>query len=213
MSKLTGILPRHIVCAIILASLPAAAQWLHYPTPGIPRTPDGMPNLSAPAPHTADGKPDLSGLWRSPQSASGETDKAMHNLKALPWAEAVSKKRKEDLFSDSPGVLCLPFGVRGDSDVGKIIQTPGILMMVYGDLSYRQIFLDGRPLPEDPNPTWMGYSVGHWENDTLVIESAGFNDRTWLDGDGHPHSEALRVTERLRRPDFGHLELVRTIED
>ena len=217
MSTPTGSLFRNIASsAVFLAgilSLPATAQWLDYPTPGIPRTADGKPNLSAPAPRTADGKPDLSGLWRVPQSTSGETDKAMHTIKAQPWAEALSKKRKEDLGREDMSVLCLPFGPRADMDVGKIIQTPRILMMAFSDLTHRQIFLDGRPLPKDPNPTWMGYSVGHWDGDTLVIESAGFNDRTWLDGDGHPHTEALRVTERLRRPDFGHLELVRTLDD
>jgi hypothetical protein len=204
---------RNIACAIVFVAWPAAAQWLHYPTPGIPRMPDGKPNLLAPAPHTADGKPYFTGMWRTPQSASGETDKAIHNLKAQPWAEAVSKTRKDNLGSDSAGVLCLPFGPRVDGDVGKIIQAPSFLIMLFEDLTYRQVFLDGRPLPDDPNPTWMGYSVGHWDKDTLVIESAGFNDRTWLDGDGHPHTEALHVTERLRRPDFGHLELMRTIED
>jgi hypothetical protein len=211
-STRVGILLPSIAGLAILSSL-ASAQWLNYPTPGIPRTADGKPNLSAPAPHTADGKPDLSGLWRVRQATSGETDKAMHSLKPQPWAEELSKKRKEDLGREDMSVLCLPFGPRADNDVGKIIQTPGILMMAYSDLTYRMIFTDGRPLPEDPNPTWMGYSVGHWDGDTLVIESAGFNDRTWLDGDGHPHTEALRVTERLRRPDFGHLELERTLND
>jgi hypothetical protein len=217
MSTPTGNLLRPIASSVIflsgILSLPAAAQWLDYPTPGIPRTADGKPNLSAPAPRTADGKPDLSGLWRTKQATSGETDKAMHSVKPQPWAEELSKKRKEDLGREDMGVLCLPFGPRADIDVGKIIQTPRILMMAFGDLTYRQIFLDGRPLPKDPNPTWMGYSVGHWDGDTLVVESAGFNDRTWLDGDGHPHTEALRVTERLRRPDFGHLELERTLDD
>ncbi len=194
-------------------TLPAAAQWINYPTPGIPRTADGKPNLSAPAPRTADGKPDLSGLWRVKQATSGETDQAMHSVKAQPWAEALSKKRKEDLGREDMSVLCLPFGPRADMGVGKIIQSSGLMMMAFDDLTYRQIFLDGRPLPQDPNPTWMGYSVGRWEGDTLVIESAGFNDRTWLDSDGHPHSEALHVTERLRRPDFGHLELERTLDD
>ncbi len=194
-------------------ALPAAAQWLNYPTPGIPRTADGKPNLSAPAPRTAGGKPDLSGLWRVKQATSGETDKAMHTVKAQPWAEALSKKRKEDLGREDMSVLCLPFGPRADMGVGKIIQSSGLMMMAFDDLTYRQIFLDGRPLPQDPNPTWMGYSVGHWDGDTLVIESAGFNDRTWLDSDGHPHTEALHVTERLRRPDFGHLELERTLDD
>jgi hypothetical protein len=88
-----------------------------------------------------------------------------------------------------------------------------MLIMLYEDLTYRQVFLDGRPLPKDPNPAWMGYSIGHWDGDTLVIESAGYNDRTWLDGDGHSHTESLRVTERLRRPDFGRLEMQRILED
>jgi hypothetical protein len=197
----------------IAVSIPAAAQWLHYPTPGIPRTADGKPNLSAPVPRTADGKPDLSGIWRAKPAASGVTDKAMQSVKPQPWAAALSKKRKEDLGRENMSVLCLPFGPRADFGVGKIIQTPGMLIMLFEDLTYRQVFLDGRPLPEDPNPDWMGYSVGHWDGDTLVIESAGYNDRTWLDDDGHPHTEALRVTERLRRTDFGHLELERTLDD
>jgi hypothetical protein len=217
MSTATGKLFRNIAGSVIVLSgtlsLPASAQWLDYPTPGIPRTADGKPNLSAPTPRTAAGKPDLSGLWRTKEATAGETDKALHGLKAQPWAEELSKKRKEDLGREDMSVLCLPFGPRAAMDVGKIIQTPGILMMAFDDLTYRQIFLDGRPLPKDPNPTWMGYSVGHWDGDTLVIESAGFNDKTWLDGDGHPHTEALRVIERLRRPDFGHLELERTLED
>jgi hypothetical protein len=217
MNTPTGNLFRNIAGSVIflsgILSLPAAAQWLNYPTPGIPRTADGKPNLSAPAPRTADGKPDLSGLWRAKQATSGETDKAMHSIKAQPWAEELSKKRKEDLGREDMSVLCLPFGPRADMEVGKIIQTPSMLVMLFDNLTYRQVFIDGRPLETDPNPAWMGYSVGHWDGDALVIQSAGFNDRTWLDNDGHPHTEALRVTERLRRPDFGHLELERTLED
>ncbi len=111
-------------------------------------------------------------------------------------------------------VLCLPFGPRaGETGARKLIQTPGLIVMLSDDLTYRQIFLDGRPLPSDANPGWMGYSVGHWDGDTLVIESAGFNDRTWLDDVGHPHSESLQVTERLHRRDFGHLEISKTIDD
>lgn len=191
----------------------AGAQWLDYPTPGIPRTADGKLNLSAPAPKTADGKPDLSGLWRVKQATAGDTDKAMHNVKPQAWAQEISKKRKDNLGRDDMSVLCLPFGPRADMAPDRIVQTPGMLVMLFGDLTFRQVFLDGRPLPNDPNPTWMGYSIGHWDGDTLVVESAGYNDRSWLDGDGHPHTEALRVTERLRRPDFGHLEIERTLED
>src|SRR5579862_1798296 len=198
---------------LLWATVSLQAQWLHYPTPGIPRTPDGKPNLSAPAPRTADGKPDLSGMWRGKPATAGETDKAMHSVKAQPWAQELSKKRKEDLGRDNMTVLCLPFGPRADFAPDKIVQTPGLLMMLFTDLTYRQVFLDGRPLPKDPNPAWMGYSIGHWEGDTLVVESSGYNDRTWLDDDGHPHSEELRITERYRRPDFGHLELERTLED
>ena len=119
----------------------------------------------------------------------------MDTLKPLPWAAALYEKRKDNLGSDSPSAMCLPDGPRIDAGVGKIVQTPLLLMLSSGT-SYREIHMDGRELPQDPNPDWMGYSVGHWEGDTLVIESNGFNDRTWIDG-GHPHTEALRLTERL----------------
>src|SRR5262245_22907912 len=95
----------------------------------------------------------------------------------------------------------------------KIVQTPGLILILNPDLTYRQIFLDGRTLESAPNPSWMGYSVGHWEADTLVVESFGFNDRTWLDHDGHPHSEGLRMTERYRRRTFGNLDLEVTLSD
>jgi len=137
----------------------------------------------------------------------------MDSVKVQPWAKAISEKRKENLGSDSPGTRCLPPGPAIDLGVGKVVQTANLLLMLYDGTLYREIFLDGRQLEKAPNPDWMGYSVGHWEGDTLVIESNGFNDRTWLDDDGHPHTEALRMTERLRRPDFGHLELVRTLTD
>jgi hypothetical protein len=192
---------------------PAGAQWLNLKTPGIPRTPDGKPILSGPAPKTADGKPDLSGLWRSDPTGSAETSKALDTLKPLPWAAALTEKRKENFGSEAPGVLCLPPGPVVGMGVGKIVQTPNLIVMLWGGTLYREIFLDGRQLSEDPNPDWMGYSVGHWEGDTLVIVSTGFNDKTWLDGDGHPHTEALRVTERIRRPDFGHVEVTRTLVD
>jgi hypothetical protein len=199
--------------ALLTLPLSADAQWPNHKTPGIPRTPDGKPNLSAPAPRTADGKPDLSGLWRTDTAGSAETGKAMDRLKPHPWAEALYEKRKENFGSDAPSVLCLPPGPMVDMGVGKVVQTPNLLLMLFNGTLYREIFLDGRDLPKDPNPDWMGYSVGHWDGDTLVIESVSFNDRTWLDDDGHPHTEALRVTERLRRADLGHMEIVRTLAD
>jgi hypothetical protein len=95
----------------------------------------------------------------------------------------------------------------------RIMQSPSVTAFLYEDLASRQIFTDGRALPKDPNPAWMGYSVGHWDGDTLVIESSGFNDRTWLDEGGHPHTEALHLTERYQRPDFGHMSLKVTVDD
>ncbi len=204
-----------MVVAVVVVGLaaPAHAQWLKYKTPGIPRLPDGKPNLSAPAPRMPDGKPDLSGLWRTDAAGVAETGKAVDAVKAQPWAVALTKKRKELLQRDSPSILCLPTGVQIDDDVGKIVQSANMLVMLWGGTQYREIFLDGRPLPVDPNPDWMGYSVGHWEGDTLVIDSAGFNDKTWLDGEGHPHTERLHVTERIHRSDFGHMEVIRTMVD
>jgi hypothetical protein len=191
----------------------ALAQWLNYKTPGIPRLPDGKPNLSAPAPRTPDGKPDLSGFWRIDAAGTAETGKADDAVKAQPWAATLTEQRKENYGRDSPSIHCLPSGVTIDSGVGKVVQTRNLLLMLWGGTQYREVFLDGRPLPKDPNPDWMGYSVGHWEGDTLVIVSAGFNDRTWLDDFGHPHTEALRMTERLHRRDFGHMEIIRTAVD
>jgi hypothetical protein len=210
--KAPGIALRALVIAAFFASA-AQAQWLNYKTPGIPRLPDGKPNLSAPAPRTADGKPDLSGFWRIDAAGIAETGKADDAVQALPWAAKLTEQRKEDYGRDSPSIHCLPTGVTIDMGVGRVVQTRSLLLMLWNGTLYREIFLDGRPLPKDPNPDWMGYSVGHWEGDTLVIVTAGFNDRTWLDDLGHPHTEALRITERLHRRDFGHMEIVRTAVD
>jgi hypothetical protein len=207
-----------VVFAIILSAMttPLAAQWVDYPTPGIPRTADGKPNLTAPAPRTADGKPDLSGIWQR-ISLKYERNIAA-DLKPgeiQPWAEALVRQRAEDLQKDHMSVQCLPWGPSYSNSArkAKIVQTPGLLLMLDEDLTYRQIFVDGRTLETEPNPSWMGYSVGRWEGDTLVVDSFGFNDRTWLDRDGHPHSEALRMTERYRRLDFGHMQIEITLND
>jgi len=195
-----------------------SAQWLKQPTVGIPRTADGKPNLSAPAPRTTDGKPDLSGLWQLGieigYAANITADLAPGDIQ--PWAAALSRKRLEDFGKDDPEITgCIPGGPRHITRGGlsKILQTPAMIVILFEDLSYRQIFLDGRDLPRDPNPSWMGYSVGRWDGDTLVVESTGFNERTWLDFVGHPHSEALRITERFRRRDFGRLDLQVTLND
>ena len=197
-----------IALAFGLASMCLQAQWIHQPTAGIPRSADGKPNLAAPAPKTPDGKPDLSGLWTLRQSSGGISQLKPGEIQ--PWAQALYKQREEDLGKDSPGLQCLPTGFIGG--LARIVQTPGLIVMLGEDLTYRQIFLDGRDLPKDPNPAWMGYSVGHWDGDTLVVESTGYNDRTWLEG-GYPHTENLRITERFRRRDFGHLDVDVTRSD
>ena len=210
-----------IAILTVALSAPLTAQWLKHPTPGIPRTPDGKPNLTAPAPRTPDGKPDLSGLWTkiSPKySRNIAADLKPGEIQ--PWAEALLEQRQEDLGKEYMNVLCVPlgpgYGTAGDStgsEMMKIVQTPTLILILNPDLTYRQIFLDGRALETAPNPSWMGYSVGHWDGDTLVVESFGFNDRTWLDHDGHPHTEALRMTERYRRRNFGNLDLDVTLSD
>src|ERR1700693_4588071 len=204
-----------------LMSVPVAAQWLDYKTPGIPRTADGKPNLSAPTPKTADGKPDLLGIWRGPR-ASVYTKNIAADLKpgeVQPWAQELYQQHVLNLGADSPRAHCLPdpppyYHLAG---ISRIVQTPALTVIVNEGISNsgvtRTIFTDGRGLPEEMNPTWLGYSVGRWEGETLVVTTAGFNDRTWLDFSGHPHSEALRTTERFRRRDFGHMDFEMTLDD
>ena len=168
---------------VCVCAMPVQAQWLSYKTPGIPRTADGNPDLSAPLPRSIDGKPDLTGVWRAELSAQ-------ESPKLQPWAEEVAKSRMEDLRRDSPEALCLP-GPIANMGVGKIVQTSGLLLMLYDGTLYREIFLDGRELPKDPNPDWIGYSVGRWDKDTLIVETVGFNNRTWLRGDGAPRFGAV----------------------
>ena len=203
-----------IVFSLIASS--SAAQWLQLPTPGIPRTPDGKPNLTAPAPRTRDGKPDLSGMWER------ESDHYYNNAGAdlkpadvKPWAQALYQRRLADFGTDSMEAQCLPLGPAAltTSDPVKFIQTPSLIVILLEDLTYRQIHMDGRKLPKNPNPSWMGYSVGRWDGDTLVVETSGFTERAWLDYDGHPHTEALRMTERYCRRDFGHLDVEVTFDD
>ena len=214
---------RTFLAVPILSSLvcvSASAQWFDYPTPGTPRTPDGKPNLAAPTPRTSDGKPDLSGIWRGPGGGSYDRNVA-RDLKPSdiqPWAEAVYQQRIRDMGKGAPRANCLPdpFPYYHMVDLARFVQTPGMIVILYqGNTNsmHRTVFTDGRKLPEDPNPTWMGYSVGRWEGDTLVVDTAGFNDKSWLDIEGHPHTEALHITERFRRRDFGHMDLELTIDD
>jgi hypothetical protein len=192
-------------------------QWFDLPTPGLPRTADGKPDLTATAPKLPDGKPDLAGMWR--RSAGRYYNNVAADLTPAdvqPWAAALHEQRRPDFGKDSMEVRCLPLGPVATTTPYaeiKIVQTPTLIVLLLDDLTYRQIHLDGRQLPVDPNPSWMGYSVGRWEGDTLVVESSGFTALSWLDYEGHPHTEALRIVERYRRRDVGHLDLEVTFED
>ena len=197
----------------------AAAQWLSVPVPGTPRTADGKPNLNAPTPHTADGKPDLSGIWRA------DTMRYNENLlppgaqaPMLPWAAELYKHRVDTHGYDRPMTFCMPHGVPDAMTVAglpfKILQMPGETVVLFEEFhKYRQIHTDGRKLPVDPDPAWYGYSIGRWEGETFVVETAGFKEGSWLDNGGHPHTEALRTTERFRRINFGRMDLQVTIDD
>ena len=197
----------------------AHTQGVRVPDTRLPRIPDGRPDLAAPAPKTADGKPDLSGIWRS---ADG---KHLNNLAAdgveapfQPWAAALFQERQRSEPKDRPSARCLPRGLPSAMVVReypwKLVQTPGVILILFDEsLHYRQILTDGRGFPENPAPTWLGYSIGKWEGDTLVAETMGFNEETWLDEAGHPHSNAMRLTERFRRRTVGSMDVEMTIDD
>jgi len=202
----------------VLWPVAASAQWIDYKTPGIPRLPDGKPNLSAPAPRTVDGKPDLSGIWRG--AGPLYRFNIAQDLKPediQPWAEALFLQRVRDSRKDSPLAKCLPVSIPFHNffNLTRIVQTPALMMIMYESPNspHRTVFTDGRDLPKDPNPSFLGYSIGRWEGDTLVVTSTGFNDLGWLDSAGHPQTESLRITERMRRRDFGHMEFEITIDD
>jgi hypothetical protein len=206
-----------LVIVLCVLATPLSAQWLHHPTPGLPRTTDGKPNLTGPAPRTPDGKPDLTGLWQRTNNQRYRRNIAsdLKTDEVQPWARELVAERMENLGRDSMAANCLPHGpaYATSERMFKFVQTPRLIVMLDQDLTYRQIFMDGRPLETEPNPAWMGYSVGRWDGDTLVVESFGYNDKTWLDSYGTPHTEAMRVTERYRRRDFGHMDIEVTLTD
>jgi len=198
--------------------MPLSAQWMNYPNQRIPRTPDGKPNLSAPVPKRADGKPDLSGIWKgNPKYMINITsDLKPDDVSFQPWAAAEYKRRRDTESKDDPSSRCLPLSIPLRNTITspfKILDTPDEVVMLYEGQRPRQIFLDGRPLPEDPDPSWDGYSVGKWEGDDLVVHSNGFNGKEWLDIWGHPTSDALHIIERYHRKDFGSMSLQITIDD
>jgi hypothetical protein len=214
-------------------------QWLHYPTAEVPRKAGGKPNLTAPAPRLTNGKPDFSGIWHTARripcspdlgkfidcgSEIGGSPLALNlgldmpdGLPYRPEAAALVKQRKADQGVDDPHVRCLPDNPPRPwvmPHLLKAVHTPKLLVLLYEvNAMYRQIFIDGRPLPADMNPSWNGYSTAKWEGDTLVVQTAGFRDDLWIDMGGSPMSEAAKMTERIRRPNFGTLELEITVDD
>jgi hypothetical protein len=218
---------------IVLLATALSAQWLKSPTEGLPRLPDGRPNLAAPVPRTADGKPDLSGVWRAQgdpcggQSVSAGAQRPKYFVSAAgcgspdlpmqPWAVDLFRQRRADNSKDLPMSSCKPAAtpMRDAFPLPfKIVQTPRLVLFLYEqDTTFRQVFVDGRVLPTDPQPSWLGYSVGRWDGDELVVETIGFHDRGWLDGLGHPYSDALRMEERFRRIDVGRMDIQVTYTD
>jgi hypothetical protein len=222
------------LAALLLAPAPLGAQWLDYPTAGAPKNRDGSPNLNAPVSRTADGKPDLSGIWRPERNQVCPPDGCPDNqmseqfldigwglkggIPYQPWAAALVKERSEQFGKDDPTSHCVPGGIvrlHTYPAFNKIIQTPALIVILSErEVTYRQIFMDGRPLPANPLPTWKGYSVGHWEGDTLVVESTGFrSEGIWLDRKGSPLTDAARITERFRRMNYGRMEVQVTVND
>jgi hypothetical protein len=228
MKTVTGIMA--IVCTLPVA---VSAQWLKYTTAGVPRTSNGKPNLTAPTPHTPDGKPDLSGIWdiehNRPCPPGGCPDMEVgqefvnigwslnRGLPYQPWAADLRKARMEANGKDDPSSHCLPRGVVKSHTTPlfrKIVQVPGLVVFLQeANASYRQIFTDGRPLPEIEQPSFNGYSSGKWEGDTLVVETVGFKDGIWLDRSGSPMTDAAKMIERFRRVNYGRLEIEITVDD
>ena len=227
---------------LLLASLSTSAldaQWIRHPTAGVPRTADGKVNMSAPAPRTADGKPDFSGIWtctmprpvasRRPKDPPNPHDanpsRRMINLGVdlpgglpyQPWLAARVKETRANNSKNDPHVRCMPLSfVRayGMPHLIKFVQTPNLLLMLNEwNAMYRQVFTDGRAVPQDPNPAWMGYSSAKWSGDTLVVDTLGFRDDVWLDWGGAVLTEGAKVREEIRRPDLGHLEIQITVDD
>lgn len=245
-----------VVLVFVAAPMLVSAQWADFRSPGIPRTADGQPDLTAAAPRTVDGKPDLSGVWdngrntnipqrgargadlnaapagnRGARGAATATNAGVpsatffnvgagfpSDLPFQPWALELMKQRQADNNKDNPDAHCLPMGFmqfHTHSQPRKIVQTRDVILIIYeANSGLRQIFTDGRSLPgKDAQPWWYGYSVGHWEGDTLVVETSGFIDDIWLDVRGSPMTSAARVTEKFRRPNYGNLEIEITVDD
>lgn len=231
-----------ILFTLTAASVCAHAQGLNHPTRGTGKTGDAKPAPTARTPRRQDGHPDLSGVWQSESATREELSRLLpgganglgedppskyflnilsdfrpEDAPLLPAAAASFRERSGSFSEQAPLSHCQPAGVPMAETAPapyKIVQTPGLIVMLYErDTNFRQIYTDGRKLPEDPSPAWLGHSVARWDADTLVVDTAGFNDRGWLDARGHTHSDLLRVTERFHRRDFGHMDVEITLDD
>lgn len=211
----------------LLAQPWAHAQWINHPDPRTPRLPNGKPNLTAPLLRASNGKPDLSGIWI--RIASSKRDNPSNNnlldympdgatIPMRPEAAALYQHRRDVMLgAGRPSEKCMPHGIPDAMLPGipfKFVETPGVTLILYEQLGrFRQVFTDGRAYPKDMQPAYFGYALGKWDGDAFVVESTGFNDMSWLDDSGHPHSDAMKTTERFRRVDFGHMEMQITIDD
>jgi hypothetical protein len=242
MKRLLDMRHLHMLASVLAvlhaAAAPGFGQWVRYPTLDVPRTADGKVDRSAPAPRLPDGTPDFSGIWHAANPGrcpggdpfvqcgfeiggsplGGNLGRDLPGgLPYQPWAAKVAEERRADLSRDDPHVRCLPDNPPRAwtlPHLTKAVHTPKLLVLLYEvNAMYRQIFIDGRPLPEDRTPTWNGYSTAHWEGETLVVQTAGFRDNLWIDTGGSPMSDAAVMTERMRRPNYGTLELEITIDD
>jgi hypothetical protein len=230
-----------VILGVSLVSTVLAGQWVKYPTAGTPRRADGSVNMTAPTPRMADGKPDFSGIWMTGDSnrrTSGapvedkpgdataiSSSRQMANigvdlpggLPYQPWLIPIVKERTANNAIDDPHIRCLPdnfLRAYGLPHLLKFVHSPGLLVVLNEmNAGYRQVFADGRPLPKDPAPSWQGYSSASWSGDTLVVDTIGLRDDTWIDWNGSVLTEAARVREQIRRPDFGHLEIQVTVDD
>lgn len=226
--------------AVLLIVAPlVCAQWINVPTPGVPRKADGKVNMSAPAPRLADGKPDFSGIWmtgeanrRTPDTEDAPGDqksitasRQMQNigvdlpggLPYQPWLVPLVKERTANLAIDDPHIRCMPdnfLRAYGLPHLLKFVHSPGLLVVLNElNAGFRQVFTDARPLPKDPFPSWQGFSSAKWADDTLVVDTVGIRNGTWIDWSGSELTEQAKVREEIRRPDFGHLEMRVTVDD
>lgn len=224
----------------LFALTPAFAQWIGYPTAGVPHKADGSVNMTAPTPRMPDGKPDFSGIWISDITPEGEetpstgvplsgfalpSSRFLRDMGAdmpdgLPyqaWQLPIVAKRTANRGIDDPHARCLPdnfLRAYGLPYFLKFVHTADLLVVLdERNAGYRQIFTDGRQLPQDPTPSWQGYSSAHWSDDTLVVDTIGLRDDTWIDWNGSVITEAARVREEIRRPDYGHLKIRVTVDD